>query len=709
MKQLVQDVSSGAITVEEVPAPARPAASVIVATRYSVISAGTERAIMEIGRASLIGKARQRPDLVKKVVDSVKEEGLATAYAKVRGRLDEPNPLGYSLAGVVLESCEGAPAGAGELVACGGAGHASHAEVVAVPRLLCARVPEGVEPADAAHATIASIALHGVRLTGVGLGDVAAVIGLGLVGQMTLELLRAAGCVALGVDPDERRAQLAREAGFFATTDQAELEAECLRLTERRGADGVLVTAAARNSAPLATGVAVARERATCCIVGDVSIDIPRAALFAKEVRLVVSRSYGPGRYDPAYEEHGIDYPPGYVRWTEGRNLEEVLRLMSTRQLNPSRLVTHTFDFEEGPSAYGLLDSDEPSLSIVLRYPPRSDAGTRSLTLDGHPAARRRRTRARPRIGVVGAGTFARSVLLPQLARNAEIRAVATATGISARSSASRFGASLATTDTEEVLGDPDLDAIVIATRHDTHVAYAAAALRADKHVFVEKPLALDERGLREVEEAAAASEGALMVGFNRRFAPQVVRIKEKLGGRGPLVLTYRVNAGRLPRAHWLHDPDVGGGRIVGEACHFVDVAAFLCDGRPSVASAVALGHGSEPREDVVAATLTFPDGSVAQLVYSALGDPSLAKERLEVLGESGAAVLDDFRELHLHLGGRAETSQGKRDKGHRAELDAFLEACRSGVQPWPVADMAAVTRATFVMRDAVAQAPLAA
>ncbi|MEA2411842.1 MAG: hypothetical protein QOC77_2403, partial [Thermoleophilaceae bacterium] len=284
------------------------------------------------------------------------------------------------------------------------------------------------------------------------------------------------------------------------------------------------------------------------------------------------------------------------------------------------------------------------------------------------------------------------------------IAAVATATGISARASATRFGAQLATTDAEQVLTHPEVDAVVIATRHDTHAAYAALALRSGKHVFVEKPLALDEHGLLDVEAAAADSGATLMVGFNRRFAPQVVRIREELGESGPLMITYRVNAGRLPRSHWTHDPLVGGGRIVGEGCHFVDVAAYLAGGQPALASAVALSGGvSEPREDTVAATLTFPGGSVAQIVYSALGDPSLPKERLEVVGEAGAAVLDDFRELSLHKGGRTSIEQGKRDKGHRAELDAFLEACRSGRQPWPVADMAAVTRATFAMRDAVA------
>jgi predicted dehydrogenase/threonine dehydrogenase-like Zn-dependent dehydrogenase len=703
MKQLLQNVSTGEITIEEVPAPARIPGAMLVATRFSVISAGTERAALEIGRASLVGKARQRPDLVSKVVESARQEGLATTYAKVRGRLGEPNALGYSLCGVVLEACDDAPAGPGDLVACAGAGLASHAEVVSVPRLLCARVPEGVEPQDAAYSTIASIALHGVRLANVGLGDVAAVVGLGLVGQLTLELLRAAGCVALGVDPDPRRVKLAEDAGFFATTKPAELEAECRRRTADRGADGVLITAAAKTAAPLATALTVAREKAVCCIVGDVTIETPRAPMFAKEVQLVVSRSYGPGRYDPTYELKGIDYPAGYVRWTEGRNLEEVLRLMGSGQLRPSRLTSHTYDLVDGADAYGLLDADEPSLGILLRYPGRVDAGARSLDLGSDRSrVRRKMHRSRPAIGVVGAGAFARTVLMPPLALGSDIRAVATATGLSARASALRFGAALATTDAAAVLEQPDLDAIVIATRHDTHAAYTATALRAGKHVFVEKPLALSETELRDVEDAAAGASGTLMVGFNRRFAPQVVRIREVLGSRGPLMITYRVNAGRLPRSHWTHDPAVGGGRVVGEACHFIDVAAYLTGQPPTVASAVALSGASEPREDCVAATMTFPDGSVAQLVYSAIGDASLPKERLEVLGEAGAAVLDDFRELRLHVGGREEVEKGKRDKGHAAELAAFLDACQTGREVWPVADMAAVTRATFVIRDAI-------
>lgn len=706
MRQLLQDVSSGKLTLEEVPAPARGPAELLVANRCSIISAGTERAVLEIGRASLISKARARPDLVAKVVESARTEGVATAYAKVRGRLGEPNPLGYSCCGVVLESCEGAPAASGEMVACAGAGAASHAEVVAVPRNLAARVPEGVGAEDATYATIASIALHGVRLAQVGLGDIAAVIGLGLVGQLTMELLAAAGCVPLGFDPEPGRVELARSGGLSAFETAGDLEAEVARLTDRRGADGVLVTAASKSSAPLATATAVARERAVIAIVGDVKVESPRGPLFAKELQLVVSRSYGPGRYDPTYEEQGIDYPAGYVRWTEGRNLAEALRLMADGSLQPSRLTTHTFDFDDSIRAYEVLESDEESLGILLRYRGLSEAGPRSVGVESTRRGLPRRKAGRPRLGIVGAGSFARGVLMPALARRADIAAVANRTGPSASAAASRFGAGLASTQPQDLIDSAELDGLVIATRHDTHADFATAALDSGKHVFVEKPLALNARQLDGVVAAASRSQGILMVGFNRRHAPLAVRLRDALGRRGPLVMTYRVSAGRLPRSHWTHDPEVGGGRIVGEVCHFVDFLSFLCGGTPERVVAAALGGGTEPREDNVAGTISFSDGSVGQVTYSALGDAGLAKERVEVMGEIGAGVLDDFRELRLYRGGQEEVVSGRRDKGHDAELAAFVDGCRTGRQPWPIADMASVMRATFAIRDAVMTAP---
>ena len=704
MKQLLQNMGTGEVAVAEVPVPARAAGELLVATRYSVISAGTERAILEIGRSSLIGKARARPDLARKVVESARTEGVRTTYQKVRGRLGEPTALGYSLAGTVVEAGDDAPAAPGEMVACAGAGRASHAEVVSVPRLLCARVPDNVAGEDAAYATVAAIALHGTRLVGVELGDVVAVVGLGLVGQLTLELLAAAGSVAMGLDLDASRVALARDAGFTASTDAAELEAEVRRATDGRGADGVLVTAASQSAAPLHTGIALARERATVCVVGDVALQSPRAPMFAKEVKLVVSRSYGPGRYDKSYEEDGVDYPPGYVRWTEGRNLEEVLRLMSVGALRPSRLTTHTFDLEDGHEAYALLGGDEPSLGMLLRYAGDVDTGARTIAL---ATGRRRRTATpRPRVGVVGAGAFARGVLMPALMKETEIAGVAAATGVSAQAAATRFGAGLATTDSRRILEGDEYDAVVIATRHDSHAQYAEQGLAAGKHVFVEKPLALSEAELARVEAAAATSGATLMVGFNRRFAPLALRLREALGDRGPLVITCRVNAGRLPRDHWTHDPDVGGGRIVGEMCHFIDFACFLTGATPSVVQAVAVGGGSEPREDNVVATLGFGDGSIASIVYAAYGDPSLPKERIEVLGEAGAGALEDFSSLRLHLRGQERVVKQQRDKGHADELKAFLEACREGVQPWPWEEMAAVTRASFAVRDAIRVPP---
>lgn len=705
MRQLLQNVSSGAMTVDEVPAPQRGHASLLVANCFSLISAGTERAVMDLGRASLVSKARARPDLVRQVVGSVRTEGLGRTYTKVRGRLGDPTALGYSSCGIVLESCDGAPAAPGELVACAGAGLASHAEIVAVPRTLCARVPEGVAPEDAAYTTLVAIALHGVRLAGVGLGSVVAVVGLGLVGQLTIELVRAAGGIPVGIDPDANRTDLTRGVGAAASTTADELESEIARITAGRGADAVIVAAASTGPEPLATATRVARERAVVCLVGDVAINSPRAPLFSKELKLIISRSYGPGRYDPTYEEEGIDYPAGYVRWTEGRNLEEALRLMSIGALRPSRLTTHTFDLDDGPQAYELLSGNEPSLGILLRYPGRLDSGRRTLrpSANGKRVSGLRRARSPVRVGVIGAGSFAKSVLLPAFAREARIAAVANRTGVSARACAERFGAGLATTDPRALIESDELDAIVIATRHDTHASYAHDALAAGKHVFVEKPLAIDEQELLAVEHAMSASDRVLMVGFNRRFAPLARRLRDALGGTGPLIISYRVNAGRLPPGHWTRRRDVGGGRIVGEMCHFIDFAAFVCGSAPvAIEAASAVPSASEPLEDNVTATIRHVDGSLAVIVYAAFGDPSFAKEGIAVQGDAGAAALDDFRRLELHRAGATEEIRGKRDKGHATEVREFIAACRDGRQPWPVQDMIAVTQASFAIRDRV-------
>jgi polar amino acid transport system substrate-binding protein len=706
MRQLLQDRNSGTISIEEVPVPVRTPAGLLVATRFSLISAGTERAAVEMGNKSLAGKARARPDLVRKVVESAREEGPAATLAKVRGQLDHPNALGYSSSGIVLEAPPESPAGPGDLVACAGAFFASHAEIVNVPRTLVARVPDSVGAEDAAYSTLAAIALHGVRLCELRLGEVAVVVGLGLVGQLTLELVAASGCTAIGVDPSQERVDLARAAGFWATTSADELVDEAHRLTAGRGADGALITAAAKTGAPLATGIAAARERSTVCMVGDVAVESPRKPLFEKELKLVVSRSYGPGRYDPRHEDGGVDYPAGYVRWTEGRNLEAVLGLMAAGKLRPSRLTTHTFPLDQGVAAYGVLESSEPSLGILLDHGTGVPAMQRAVRREHvRPRTPRRPLgKRKPRLGVIGAGTFARTFLLPRLAGDVDIAAVVTATGPSAKATAQRFGAKVAATDPAAVLEAGDIDAVLIATRHDSHAEYAARALEAGKHVFVEKPLSITEAGLDAVELAARGRDaGTLMVGFNRRFAPFTGRLRDALGGRGPLVIQYRVNAGPLPRDHWTHDPEVGGGRILGEGCHFVDLATALCGETPSHVTAVAVEGSSQPREDTFAATLAYPNGSVATIVYSALGDGALPKERIEVLGEAGAGVLDDFRTLDLYRNRQVEHHKSARDKGHAAELKAFVEACRTGEPAQRLDEILAVMRATFAIRDAVA------
>lgn len=709
MKQVVQDLDSGAVEVVEVAAPCPPAAGVLVSTRYSLISAGTERAMLAFGRQSLVGKARARPDLARQVLASARAEGLAATYHRARGRLAAPRPLGYSSAGIVLESAGGVPARAGELVACAGAGYANHAEIVSIPPHLCARVPEGVQAQDAAYATLGAIALHGLRTAHVGLGEIVAVIGLGLVGQLAMDLAAAAGAIAIGFDPNPARVAIAASAGHRTSTDRTDLLAEVGRVSGGRGADAVIVAAASRDPAPLQAAVEIARERATVCVIGDVPITVGRAGLYAKELTLVVSRSYGPGRYDRRYEEQGVDYPIAYVRWTEGRNLEEVLRLMGAERLRPSRLTTHVLDLDRAGEAYALLGGAEPALGVLLRYPERDRAGARVIAIPDRAlpdrserSQRRAGGRAAVRVGILGAGDFARGVLLPELTRLAPLTVVGAATGASARAAAERFGAQTSTTDPARVLEGEDVDAVVIATRHDSHAEYAVRALKAGKHVLVEKPLALDEDQLASIERAARDAPGVLMVGFNRRHAPLAIALKHALAGAGSLVVSYRVNAGTVPGSHWVLDPAVGGGRIIGEACHFLDFAAFLCDAPPTSATAVATADGSQLSADNLIAAVALADGSALSLVYASRGDAGLAKERIEVLGRRGAAVLEDFRELRLYRDGRERTTRQRRDKGHAAELAAFLEAAATGRQPWPVSEMAAVTRATFALRAQV-------
>jgi len=693
MKQVLQFRRSGATRVVDVPAPVVPRGGLLVHNRFSLISPGTERMLVEAGGANLLNTARQRPDLVRQVVDKAMRDGVPATLESIRGRLDVAIPLGYSCAGVVLDVGDQVDIfKAGERVACAGAGQANHAEYVAVAKNLSVRIPDEVSFEDAAFVTVGAIALHAVRQAQVQLGESCVVIGLGLVGQLTVQLLQAAGCRVFGIDIGDDKVALALASGADAACVRAdgELLERVREFTLGRGADAILITAATSSSDPVQLAPKLARDRARVVAVGMIGMDVPRNAYFEKELELRQSRSYGPGRYDRTYEEQGVDYPLGYVRWTEQRNMQAFLDLVAQGKVRPGQLVTHRLPIDQAEHAYRIVTGEvtEPSLGILLEYPA-----------DAPPPHARVELRAAPplaastvRLGVVGAGSFARSVLLPRLrGLDVELRGVATASGPSAQQTASRFGFTFATTDWRQVL--EECDAVLIATRHNLHATVAAAALRAGKAVFLEKPMALAEPELADLLDAWRHSGQVLQVGFNRRFAPSYRWLKDAV--RGPRVMSYRVNAGAVAPDSWVLDPELGGGRVIGEVCHMVDLLFDLA-GAP--VESVYAQPGSAG--DDVVLSLGFEDGSIGTIIYASGGDRALPKERLEILGAGRAAVLDDFLRAQVHAGAHSRKFGGRwatQDKGHAAELAAFIEAVRKGeLSPVDPEGSAHVTRVTF-------------
>jgi predicted dehydrogenase len=701
MKQLLQRIDNGATEVREVPAPLCGPREVLVANQASLVSAGTEKMIVELSKKSLLGKARERPDHVRRVLEKLRTEGLRETLGQVRAKLADPMTLGYSSAGVVLEV--GAAVRTfrpGDRVASNGA----HAEVVAVPQNLVARVPDAVPFEEACYAVVGAIALQGVRLTGVGLGDRVAVVGLGLIGQIAVMLLRAAGCHVLGTDPDEAKRRLAAEFGAETAAREA-FDAAVLERTGGHGADAVVITASTPSNDPLELAASVARRKARIVAVGAVGLDVPRREFYPKELELVVSCSYGPGRYDARYEDRGEDYPYPYVRWTEQRNIEAVLEQIAAKSVDVARLTTHTFAVEEAGRAYDLIESGtEPSLGIVLRYPSwAGNPPARSVAL---PASRAARPAGDVGIGFIGAGNFASLVLLPALAAVPGVRprAICSAGGVNAAVRGERNGFEVACTDAAAVLGDEHVDAVFVATRHDLHADQALAALRAGKHVFVEKPLAIDDEQLLQFEAGLAelGDRAPLWtVGFNRRFSAAARAVREFFEPvAGPLTLVYRFNAGPIAADHWTQDPEVGGGRLVGEACHALDLACFLVGARIArvYAEAVSPGGACGAGDDQAVVSLRFDDGSVASVCYFAGGDKGFPKERVEVFGGGRVGVIDDFKAVTLSERGKARAPKlPGRDKGHKAELEAFVAAVRSGgPAPIPCADLLNVSRASL-------------
>jgi len=703
LRQVCQSARDGRIRVADVPVPALRPQGVLVRNAWSLISAGTERAKMDLGQKSLLGKARSRPDQVQQVVEKVRREGVLQTYRTVMTRLDEQQPIGYSAAGVVAQVGELASGiTTGQRVACGGGEYASHAEVIYVPATLCVPLPDGVDLDEAAFATVGAVALQGVRQAGVSVGDAVTVIGLGLVGQLTVQLLRAAGCEVCGVDPDgERCAAAVRSGAAAASTAAGEMAAkELLGATGGIGFDAVIITASTKDSGPIELAGRLARDRGTVVVVGDVGMNVPRSVFYEKELTLRLSRSYGPGRYDPLYEEMALDYPVGYVRWTEQRNMAEFLTLVAQSRVDVKSLVTHRFQVDDAAKAYAAVsDPAAKSLAVLLEYPQSQAEPSR---IEVHRTATGRHAEHRVGVSFLGAGNFATATLLPALGRDRRFapRGVYTTSGLSARDVAERHGFAFCTESVDEVLSDPETDAVVIATRHSTHGHLAAQALRAGKAVHVEKPLAMTEEQLEEVIEAQRDTGGVLTVGFNRRFSPYTKRLRSVLARRtGPVTILVRVNAGFIPPTHWTQLPEQGGGRIVGELCHFIDLADCLVGAAPAQVYAKSGDPTKSPLlTDTLAVTLGYEDGSIATIVYAATGDTAYPKERVEAFCEGKVMVIDDFKSASLTQAGKTRTTRPPRsDKGHGEEMRAFLDlASGKPASVLTFAECVATTVATF-------------
>ncbi|WP_328676170.1 bi-domain-containing oxidoreductase [Streptomyces sp. NBC_01261] len=718
MKQVVQNYKSGELAVLDVPVPGCKPGGVLVRSAYSLISTGTE--LMKVSEAgmSMLGKARSRPDQVAKVMQSVATNGVPATYRKVMGKLDSYTPLGYSLCGVVEQVGAGIDdVKVGDLVACAGNEHALHAELNWVPKNLYAPVPDGLAPRHAAFGTVGSIAMQGVRQGEPQLGEVALVIGLGLIGQLVVQLLTAAGVRVVGADPDPARCELAERLGAVACGDPASaaVEAAVAELTDGHGVDQVFLAAGGGSNQPVELAARLARDRGRVVDIGKCRLDLPWNAYYEKELDVRFSRSYGPGRYDPSYELEGRDYPIGYVRWTERRNLACFLDLLARGRVDVEPLVSHIADFDDAVETYQRLkDGDLKAVAVLFRYPEQAaEQGESAAPEVSVPEVRRTGTTVAParsakapvRIAFVGAGNYATSMLLPHLARRegVELSTVVTTTALSAANAQRKFGFAEATTDLDAVLGDKSIDAVFVVTRHSSHAELTRRALLAGKTVFVEKPLALTEDELAGVLAAVEESgNDRLQVGFNRRFAPLLQEAKNRFGTRtGPASLRYLVNAGKLQHGSWYLQQGAEGSRFAGEGGHFIDTASWLLDADP-----VSVYATAAPGNEDLQVVLRYPDGSTATISYVTTGAPGFPKETLDLVADGKVLRLDDFVRASVHGGKKWVSSRlpKARDKGQNAELAAFVKAVRTGgPMPVPLESLVATTAATLAVRAGLA------
>ncbi len=683
MKQILQSLKTGSTEVADVPCPSVRGGQLLIRSTRTLVSVGTERMMVEFGKAGWIEKARQQPDKVRMVLDKIKTDGLLPTFESVMNKLDQPLPLGYCNVGRVLEAGRGVRGfEIGDRVVSNG----KHAEAVSVPVNLCARVPEGVSDDEAAFTVLGAIALQGIRLVQPTLGEVVVVTGLGLIGLVTVQLLRAHGCRVIGLDLDPAKLELARSFGAETVNLSAGEDpvSATQAMTRGRGVDAVIITATTKSNGPVHQAALMCRKRGRIVLVGVTGLELSRADFYEKELTFQVSCSYGPGRYDPNYEDKGNDYPVGFVRWTEQRNFEAVLDMMADGRLDVKPLITHRFAIGDAERAYELVGGAGPSLGILLEYeqtPARAEAAVRAQTVQVNARGSGAAT-----VAFIGSGNYSTAVLIPAFrAAGARMKTVASAGGVTGLHAARKFGFECTTTDTDSVLADPEIDAVVITTRHDSHASMVCRALRAGKGVFVEKPLALRREEVAEVarahaEACAAGRSPVLMVGFNRRFAPQVQRIARLLeGASGPKSFVMTVNAGAIPAEHWTQDPESGGGRIVGEGCHFIDLIRHLAGSR---VRAIDVCTMDAPTRDTVSIQMSFEDGSIGTVHYFANGPKAFPKERLEVFASGRVLQLDNFRKLRgFAWPGFRNMNLWSQDKGQKACAKAFVDAVagRSG------------------------------
>ncbi len=703
MKQVFS--KGGTIVTEEIPPPSCPEGHILIKNAYSLISPGTERMSFDNSSGGLISKVLKQPGLIKKVISKAVSEGVAQTADKVREKMTDMAPLGYSSAGTVIEVGKGVSGfSVGDKVACAGAGYACHAEVVTVPKNLVSKIPSGVDLREATFVTLGAIAMQGVRRAQVQVGDRVAVIGLGLIGQLTVQILQAAGCHVIGIDIDKKRTELARGLGLknvLLADSEGEYVAKVLGQTQNVGADVVLIAAATGSSEPVNNAFRIARRKGRVVVIGAVGMDLKREDFYRKELDFLISTSYGPGRYDEEYEEKGIDYPIGYVRWTENRNMEEFLQMLAEQKLNLEPLIDYEFSIEEADKAYNTL-LEKSTLGILFRYPEEVRA-ERKLVVDARPI-----TKDVLNVAVIGAGAFAKTTHLPNLKRikGYDIRAIVTGKGMNAKHLAEQYHAAYASSDYREIMADDEIDLVLIATRHNLHAKIAIEAAKAGKNIFLEKPMALDQTELDLLVEAITQNKINFMLGFNRRFSPLSTKACELLQSRRyPIAMVYRVNAGSVSPDHWVNDPEAGGGRIIGECCHFLDLMSWFA--RSPIKSFGVKGlsgeHPEMESENNISVSLEFENGSIGTLLYTTLGASSFPKERLEIYSDGSVLVIEDFKQLEIY-GQEVQTIKLKRqDKGHYQELVEFLKVIKGESSKGVTLDEAiAITKWTLRIKEAL-------